>query len=65
MSMRLREKSKLDYQGLHISSTASELEILEATSKTKRRKDVYQAEEVLAEKKVSFFSVVELNKEGY
>ena len=45
-----------DYKALNNRSTASELEIL-ATCK-KRRNDVYQAEEVLAEKKVSLHLIL-------
>uniref|UniRef100_A0A7M5UMW5 Chromo domain-containing protein n=1 Tax=Clytia hemisphaerica TaxID=252671 RepID=A0A7M5UMW5_9CNID len=51
MSLRLKSKTKLNYSGLHHSSTASELEIMEWRS-IRKRKDVYQAEETLAEKRI-------------
>ena len=43
---------KVNYRALDNYSTASELEVLDY-HKRKRTKDVYQAEEILAEKKVS------------
>ena len=44
--------NKIDYYFLNEMSTATEHEILQENRKRKRRKDVYEAEEILAEKKV-------------
>ena len=50
-----RQKTPVDYKFLHQFSTASELEVLSARLKRKNKSDVFQAEEILAEKKVSCF----------
>eukprot|EP00111_Clytia_hemisphaerica_P002237 TCONS_00006272-protein len=51
MSQRLKQKAPVYYKGLNNSSTATELEILD-TGRKRNNKNVYRAEEVLAEKKI-------------
>jgi len=53
--MSSRKLFSINYRFFNEMSTASELEILHERQRKKYKKDVYQAEEVLAEKKVSCY----------
>uniref|UniRef100_A0A7M5XM07 Chromo domain-containing protein n=2 Tax=Clytia hemisphaerica TaxID=252671 RepID=A0A7M5XM07_9CNID len=50
--MSSRNVPKLDYKSFHVSSTASEHEAMAASRRRKTGANVWQAEEILAEKKI-------------